>query len=369
MIGAQKLCKKIFSVLFFLSPLFIFCYCSLNARSETRGFDSSPFIAPPKLVFDSCYTQRQSSFQAGNGSAASPYAICNFMQLKNIYRNLNAHYILAQDINASRTMRKAYNQGRGWEPISPFHGNFNGKGFAIYNLYLRHENAGSSVFSGFFGKLSKGARVSNLGIKNINIAITFPEDPQAKSILAGCLAASSDRAKVSNSYAQGKIMVRSLTKNLRAELGGLIGYQDNGNISQSYADCDIQLNSLARQGSTNVGGLTGLNAGRFSIEKSYASGELTIKTRNVHNVGALVGTNISGKESFKGANYYLSAKVKKALGSGVCSSSNCIELKRDNLENMNETRAPLDWDTSVWLARSGGLACLKNAGPYRQSCP
>ena len=365
----QSPSKKISCSLIFLSPLVLFCYYSLNSYRKSQDIHSLSFKAPPKLVFESCYAHSQSSFQAGEGSPTYPYVICNFTQLKNIYLNLNAHYILGQDINASKTMQKSYNQGRGWEPITPFRGDFNGRGFTIYNLYLRHTMGGNSLFSGFFGQLNKGARVHSLGIKNINIIITFSRHPEAISIFAGCLAASSDKAIVSNSYAKGKITIQNTSNHLRAELGGLIGYQDNGHTKQSYADCDIYLHSLASLGSTNIGGLVGLSAGREGIEDSYAKGKITTATKKAPHVGALIGKNISGAESFKGINYYLKGEIKNAVGYGSCRSKNCIAQKADELQNMDETIAPLYWDTTLWLARNNGSACLRNAGPYKQSCP
>ncbi len=54
-------------------------------------------------------------FAGGDGSIRDPYQISNVTELQNISSNLNVHYILMNDIDASET--KDWNGGRGFEPI------------------------------------------------------------------------------------------------------------------------------------------------------------------------------------------------------------------------------------------------------------
>ena len=98
-------------------------------------------------------------------------------------------------------------------------------------------------------------------------------------------------------------------------------------------------------------------------------GKILILSKNIVNAGALVGTNISGTKSFKGVNYYLKSQIKKAVASGSCSPKNCIEQSFENLKELDETKHPLNWDERLWLARKEAGPCLKNPGPYGQSCP
>src|SRR5690625_3977488 len=64
--------------------------------------------------------------------------------------NLNAHYALAQDIDASETVN--WNNGAGFEPIGTlidmFGGSFDGRGYKITGLYI---NRGSTDYVGLFG--------------------------------------------------------------------------------------------------------------------------------------------------------------------------------------------------------------------------
>ncbi|MFW3145321.1 MAG: hypothetical protein ACMUIE_00735, partial [Thermoplasmatota archaeon] len=60
-------------------------------------------------------TDVSASFAGGSGTLSDPYQISNVTQLQNMSSDLNAHYILINNINASDTIN--WNGGLGFDPI------------------------------------------------------------------------------------------------------------------------------------------------------------------------------------------------------------------------------------------------------------
>ena len=69
----------------------------------------------------------------GSGTAAEPYRISTARQLQEMRKALDAHYVLAGDVDASETA--AWNSEKGFEPVGsrerPFTGCFDGQGHSI----------------------------------------------------------------------------------------------------------------------------------------------------------------------------------------------------------------------------------------------
>ncbi|MCK5772660.1 MAG: hypothetical protein KAH57_02625, partial [Thermoplasmata archaeon] len=57
------------------------------------------------------------SFADGNGTVGNPYQISNVSQLQNMSEDLEAHYLLINDIDASVTVN--WNSGKGFLPVAP----------------------------------------------------------------------------------------------------------------------------------------------------------------------------------------------------------------------------------------------------------
>ena len=98
----------------------------------------------------------------GAGSYDSPYIICNIFQLQSMRNDLNAHYELGRDIDATvtQTWSSTTPPGAGFIPIgscgsdydctngvdSPFTGSFNGNGFTIDSLVSDRNHDGVALF-------------------------------------------------------------------------------------------------------------------------------------------------------------------------------------------------------------------------------
>jgi hypothetical protein len=181
----------------------------------------------------------------------------------------NGHYLinnagdfkqlLAFGQNATLKFRLTNDLDLGVEPnfyIPYLAGEFDGNGHKISNLSFTFDFV-SQV--GLFGYLAPGAKVSQVGVENVNITGRRH---------VGALVGWNDGGTVSNSYATG-----SVTGNYRA--GGLVAW-NTGTVSNSYATGSVT-------GNRSVGGLVAWNTG--AVSNSYSTGSVT----GDDSVGGLVG--------------------------------------------------------------------------------
>jgi len=201
------------------------------------------------------------SFAGGSGTEDDPYLIENVHQLQNMSEDLEAHYELIDDVDASET--KNWNDGKGFEPVGEmgenlyFNGSLDGKGHEIKGFYInRPENDSVGLFGYMIGPVND-VRIVDAEVKGNNDV----------GLLVGHL----DLGGVSFSYGSGKVSGNSST-------GGLVGYTSRGIVRKSYADVDV----IGEDGIT--GGLVGLSSGT-RVFNSYALGNTT----GVSNVGGLIG--------------------------------------------------------------------------------
>jgi hypothetical protein len=200
---------------------------------------------------------------AGTGTQTNPYQITNISQLQEINNDLDARYVLANDIDASDTIN--WNNGEGFVPIGniqPFIGTFDGQNHTITDLYIK-----SSSNSGLFGQTTYSS-IKNVGLINININVS---DEEVYAI--GGLIGVNDTGTITNSYVTGTI---SGTR----YIGGLVGMNYLGEIANSYTTVSI----YGSQNDEGTGGLVGFDAGG-RIYNSHATGNIN----GSGYVGGLIG--------------------------------------------------------------------------------
>jgi parallel beta-helix repeat protein len=213
----------------------------------------------------------------GHGTADSPFEIgtCNQLQLMN--EMPNAHYILINDINCSKSAGWTH----GFQPIGycttscasggqandAFSGTFDGNNFTIYDIHLKDSDV-DIVGSGVFGKTTPTALLKNVRV------IRLSSDLDSDYPFSGGLVA----------YNQGTITESFISGTLYASdydyVGGITGYND-GTINASFAIVNITANDY-------VGGLVGLNAN--TLTDTYTAGTV----RGNAKVGGLVGQHLLG---------------------------------------------------------------------------
>ena len=142
-------------------------------------------------------------------------------------------------------------------------GEFDGDGHKISNPRLRFNSVGQV---GLFGYLASGGEVSEVGVENVNIAVSGTQE------VGGLVGGSA--GTVSKSYSTGSVTCNSC-------VGGLVGW-NYGTVSNSYS-------TSAVTGNWGVGGLVGWNYANpdksGTVSKSYSTGSATGTWR----VGGLLG--------------------------------------------------------------------------------
>lgn len=127
---------------------------------------------PVLRIMNSTIIQKFSGL--GKGSATDPYQIKNIGQLQEISKDLNANYILVNNIDGSETGN--WNAGYGFLPIGSkacgFKGILDGKGFTIKSVMI---NQGSCEYNDYLGsiaifeKIDSNGIVLNLKIENLKL--------------------------------------------------------------------------------------------------------------------------------------------------------------------------------------------------------
>jgi hypothetical protein len=280
----------------------------------------------------------------GSGTESDPYQITTVEQLQEMNNDLDAHYILMNDIDASET--REWNNGKGFDPIGYFYswvpkyaftGSLNGQSYTISYLYIDRPN---EYYVGLFGCINDGGYVHHVKIENADItgneyigifvgrSYAYSEDSVV--VIEYCSSGGSATgisyvggfcgenhacgwnsvAMISDSYAFGDA-------NGGNNVGGFCGQNNaydiwsNAIIMNSYASGNVN-------GNNNVGGLCGQNYAEYgfaSVWDSYASGDVN----GNNNVGGLCGYNYTEKESAIIMDSYASgnAKGKDNVG-GFC---------------------------------------------------
>jgi len=228
-------------------------------------------------------------FSGGNGTASDPYSISNVTELQWMANtsNLDKHFVLVNDINASVT--KTWNSGAGFVPIgtssNTFIGRLDGNGYNITDLHI---NRSSIDYVGIFGYTGNGASIKDLNIVRSNITggnyigglVGRNEGTVTNCSTAGNTSGTdfvgglvgSNSGAVTHCHATG-------SKSGTDIIGGLVGCNSYGTVKNCYSTGNVN-------GKNYVGGLVGY--GFFStVRDCYAAGN----TIGINIVGGLVGYN------------------------------------------------------------------------------
>ena|GEM_PF-2226022 len=218
---------------------------------------------------------RADEFAGGSGTDYDPYQISNVIQLQNMNLNLNADYIIINDINANETSfwnyDSIYGGYYGFEPVgndsTRFTGTLDGDDHTITSLYIdRIIPVNSSITNiSLFGVIGPGGGVSNLSLTNSDITGVWN---------VGGIVGWNDGGTVSNSNLDGAVTA------IVGSVGGLVGYNDHGTVNDSYTTGIVS-------GASIVGGLVGYNF-ESTVSNSNADGDVS----GTHSeVGGLSGNN------------------------------------------------------------------------------
>lgn len=253
----------------------------------------------------------------GSGTIEDPYQIDNVNNLQIVQKDLTAHYILMNDINASVT--STWNGGKGFEPIggntlttlnpgSTFTGSLNGNGHVIKDIYINRPN---NYFISVFG--SSSGHIYNLGIEDATIT--------GKGYVAGCAASST--GLINETWTTGLI-----SSETGYYTGGITAKAFNANFNNVYSQCDVT-------GGTYVGGIVA-EAGDTQFDKCYFAGTLNGNVLG----GIYATTSISYPNINVISSYYDKDKADIYLGSGVAKTT----------EEMQTQTTFISWDfEDTWI--------------------
>jgi len=231
----------------------------------------------------------------GSGTAEDPYIITTAAELQTMENDLDAHYQLGGDIDASDT--DGYNDGDGFAPVgsddeTAFTGSFDGDGHTITGLTIDRPD---SLWVGLFGY------IDSVEIHNVTLADSTITGDEYVGELAGEV---SDNSTITDVTVDGTVdgtesvgglvgasglagddstitdVTASGTVNGSTSVGGLVGYQSVHGSVQNAAATDVTVT-----GETTVGGLAGYSSG--PINDVTTSGTVD----GANETGGLVGSN------------------------------------------------------------------------------
>lgn len=188
-------------------------------------------------------TVSASTFAGGDGTPQNPYQISTAEQLDAVRINLDANYILVNDIDLSK-----YDN---WVPIGNykkgFTGIFDGNNHTIYNMTIRSyvPETFDDLYVGLFGV---GNKLHNINMQNINITIGI----ESGNFTVGGIAGTASIIK--NCSTNGKI---SITDGRGITVGGIVGYglvQQSTNYVNIYATSNAYYSGAS---DVTVGGIAG----------------------------------------------------------------------------------------------------------------
>lgn len=324
---------------------------------------------------------------SGDGNIGSPFIIDSCIKLQEIQSNLDAHYILTDDINCHES--SSWNNGAGFTPINSFRGSLDGHNFTIsgIKIYLPFSENPVGVFGDInsstiknihfsmgevYGGISNSGSVighsENSYIENVHTNISVKTNEITEAVGVGGLIGNMNSTVMSKS--SSKSTVESNTQN--AKIGGLVGIATNSDIRNVYYSGTITASG------SYIGGVGGYITN--TLYTSYASGTINVTKESITggilgygNVDASFSNTILNSLWQKGGvgglingawNYY----NQYVSGANDCIAETyspyCFAVNTDNSEPdyfiNNSGSPPLDaWDFSnIWYIHIGSLPNL-----------
>ncbi len=232
------------------------------------------------------FSSLSSSFAGGNGTDSNPYRISNVTQLQSMNEDLDAHYILINDINASET--RTWNGGKAFLPIGNstnyFEGSLDGKGFFISGLFINRLN---ESFIGLIGFNNGTAQITNISMRDVVITGYY--------LIGGI--AGTNLGLIYNSSVTGKISGYYNIGGIAGSSGIHYSSIDFGTISKCYVNVIIN-------GLDSCGGIAGMSNYGI-IEKCSSLGQINDIENLIARAGGLIGSgSATVKTSFSTMDVY-----------------------------------------------------------------
>lgn len=247
-------------------------------------------------------------FAGGTGDVWNPYIITTATHLNNVRNDLNAYYVLGDNIVFAESDFAEggafYNGGNGWQPIgtyaAPFAGSFDGKGYSINGLKIASGVEGDT-YIGLFGCVDGSATSTIKNVNATNFSINILGDSISTSssysdVYVGTIVGYGS-AKSCTASGEVRFSYTSNTRKCLVYLGGVVGYGSATNCTNS---CDLSADIAA--GSAHVSLYIGGIAGRgqnISLCSNY--GTLYAYSKRNYNsyieIGGIAGYAVNVSQS------------------------------------------------------------------------
>jgi len=279
-----------------------------------------------------------SPYNGGEGTASQPYQISNIQQFQNIELNLDAHYKIVNDIDASET--KDWDEG--FRPIgsvqSPFNGHLDGKEFTIYNLNINATRDDSDVFNfGVFEVIGEDGHVLNQNYQQASYSV---------DCLAGCRTGGLAGINY-GSIEEVHVEIETANPEANSDFGGLVGINEGTIIASTtsgrievfggFTGGFVALNRGEILHSTSsvdtyshdgiAGGFVGRNLGHIESSTAYGNG-----FSNENSGGGFVGWNEEDGKITKSQSFGNSGSSWRD-GGGFVSINNGIIVQSSSFGN------------------------------------
>ncbi len=268
------------------------------------------------------------SFESGDGTAASPYAIANINQLMLMAEKVNsgdsayikASYELTDDIDLMGIEWTPIGEGKGNASIDlaengAFCGVFNGNGHTISNLCINATATEHVSMFGLFGFVGSKGAVSDLKVTGcVKATSAVSSETEKTTLVCGGIAGAASYATFTNCSFEGTVVAAYPVAEASVSAGGVVGHMV-GTLNKCSATIAKGDSVCGTATYANVGALAGyVNAGSVvacvtDVEGLVSAGCGQFTTQNSSaNAGGMVGNSFGGSHS--GCSASIAGKVK-----------------------------------------------------------
>lgn len=179
---------------------------------------------------DGVHANNTKYYAGGDGSFAYPYKIETVNHLKNVVRDMDANFILANDLDLSSVQ---------WKPIGGYYcedtftGVFDGNNKTIKNLTRTSDIAekNNRIYFGLFCVIGNGGLVKNLKFSGVNIKMAGPEvNNAATRVYIGTVAASVNKGNIKNCQVNSGTCSYDVCTNGEVYTGAICGRANDADI-------------------------------------------------------------------------------------------------------------------------------------------
>ena len=257
----------------------------LNKKTIASSYSVHPnkdgAKAYAECVNEYIYNYENNTFAGGDGTETNPYQISTPEQLNAIRNDLDAHYILKNDIDMIGINWDPIGTGYWLNPYNYFNGSLNGNGYKIKNLTIKDKKPfkihSDDEFNGHYCNsyglfaYASDAVIENLALENINYDIhtSVPYDPKLGNhpLFASGIGCMLGKSIINNCSVSGNI---NISGNDDVYCGGLTVC---GFVTDSINKTDIIAKNLSGEGSIIECG--GISAMAYNISNSINYGNIS----------------------------------------------------------------------------------------------